>query len=302
MATLQGGNGVEPESSPGSEAVAKASATFGDPVTSQSGTTDHPYWSLPMHRTVPALLLLAALPLSAQETRFTPSMSPGNRLELSNINGPVVITQGNGRTAEIVVTKRVIKGDGSYVKAIMEEADGMIRVCTIYTNRDPDRKSCKGDNSNTSRRGDNYDEVEMRYEVRVPAGVLVEAENVNGTITATGLDAEASLSTVNGGVIFTGNSARELQTVNGKVQGTFLRPSWTGTLEVSSVNGGVELTFPASFDGELRGTTVNGGVSSDFPVTIEGKWGPKSFTAQIGRGGRRLNVETVNGGISLKKG
>jgi hypothetical protein len=47
---------------------------------------------------------------------------------------------------------------------------------------------------------------------------------------------------------------------------------------------------------------VNGGVSSDFPVTIEGKWGPKSFTAQIGRGGRRLNVETVNGGISLKKG
>ena len=62
------------------------------------------------------------------------------------------------------------------------------------------------------------------------------------------------------------------------------------------------LTFPANFDAELSGETVNGGVSSDFPVTIEGKWGPKSFTGQIGRGGRRLSVETVNGGITLKKG
>lgn len=37
-------------------------------------------------------------------------------------------------------------------------------------------------------------------------------------------------------------------------------------------------------------------------MTIEGKFGPKSFSGRIGKGGRKLAVETVNGGITLKKG
>jgi len=255
-----------------------------------------------MRRTALATLLLAAGPLAAQETRFTPSMSPGSRLELENINGAIVITQGSGRTAEVVVTKRVIKGDGSYVKAIMEEADGLVRICTIYTNKDPNRKSCKGENTNTSRRGEDYDQVEMRYEVRVPAGVIVDAENVNGSITATDLDQAASLESVNGAIIFSGSTARQLETVNGGIKARFGKADWDGTLEVSAVNGGIDLVFPATLNAEVRGETVNGGISSDFPITIDGKWGPKSFTGTIGQGGRRLTVETVNGGITLKKG
>lgn len=131
-------------------------------------------------------LVLAALPLAAQETRFTPTIPAGGRLLLDNINGPMVITQGSGQVAEVTVTKRVIKGDRSFIKAIMEQEGGVVRVCTIYTNRDPNRKSCKGDNSSDWRR-DGHAQVEMRYEVRVPVRVTVEAENVNGSIEATGL-------------------------------------------------------------------------------------------------------------------
>jgi hypothetical protein len=254
-----------------------------------------------MRRTVLAILLATALPLAAQETRFTPTISAGGTLALENINGPIIITQGTGRTAEIVVTKRVRRGDGSFVKAIMEENGGVVRICTIYTNRDPNRTTCKGQNSLDSRRDGNH-EVEMRYEVRVPAGVLVEAENVNGEITATGLEAEASLETVNGGIRFSGNSARRLETVNGGITATFARPSWTGTLEISAVNGGVDLTFPDNFNADISGEVVTGGIDSDFPMTVRGKWGPKSFSGKIGEGGRRMTVETVNGGISLKKG
>ncbi|MBK9548743.1 MAG: DUF4097 family beta strand repeat protein [Gemmatimonadetes bacterium] len=214
----------------------------------------------------------------------------------------MVITQGTGRTAEVIVTKRVIKGDGSYVKAIMEESGGKVRICTIYTNRDPNRKTCKGENSSPSRGRDNYDQVEMRYEVRVPAGVLVDAESVNGNITATGLEASAALQSVNGAIIFSGTTASHLETVNGGIKAKFSKADWDGTLKVSAVNGGVDLVFPTGLDADISGETVNGGISSDFPVTIEGKWGPKSFTGKIGRGGRRLSIETVNGGITLKKG
>lgn len=255
-----------------------------------------------MRRPFLAALFLAAAPLAAQETRFTPTIAAGGTLALENINGPMVITQGKGRTAEVIVTKRVIKGDGSYVKAIMEERGGRVRICTIYTNRDPNRKTCNGDNSSPSRGRDNYDQVEMRYEVRVPAGVTVEAASVNGAITATDLDEAASLETVNGTIEFTGTTARQLETVNGRIKATFDRADWDGTLKVSAVNGGIDLTFPAGLSTELSGETVNGGIKSDFPVTIDGKWGPKSFNGTIGRGGRQLKIETVNGGITLKKG
>lgn len=247
-----------------------------------------------------ALVLFGTPPLTGQETRFTKTLAPGARLAIENVNGPIVITQGSGRTAEIVVTKTVRKGDGSFVKAIMEESDGVVRVCTIYTNRDPNRTTCKGNNSITRSDGDH--QVEMAYEVRIPSGIRLDAESVNGGITATGLDADVSLETVNGAITFSGSTARHLSTVNGGVKATFTRPSWDGTLSVSAVNGGVELTLPPSFDAEVSGQTVSGGLNSDFPMTMQGKWGPKSFHGTIGRGGRKLSIETVNGGITLKKG
>ncbi len=252
-----------------------------------------------MRTALVTLLALAALPLAGQETRFTKTLAPGARLALENINGPITITQSSGRTAEIIVTKTVRKGDGAFVKAIMEESGGVVRVCTIYTNRDANRSTCKGNNSTSRQDGNN--QVEMRYDVRVPTGIILDAQSVNGGITAKGLDADVSLKTVNGAIVFEGSTAHHLSTVNGGVRATILRPTWQGTLEVSAVNGGVELTLPASFDGEVSGQTVSGGINSEFPITVEGKWGPKSFHATIGRGGRKLSIETVNGGITLKK-
>ena len=75
-----------------------------------------------------ALALTIAAPLGAQETRFTKQMSAGSTLEIENINGDVKVTQGSGRTAEIVVTKTVKRGDGNLVKAIMEERGGGVRA------------------------------------------------------------------------------------------------------------------------------------------------------------------------------
>jgi DUF4097 and DUF4098 domain-containing protein YvlB len=47
---------------------------------------------------------------------------------------------------------------------------------------------------------------------------------------------------------------------------------------------------------------VNGGIESDFPITVRGRWGPRSMTGTIGSGGRRLELETVNGAIQIRRG
>ncbi len=254
-----------------------------------------------MQRTLVALALFgAAAPLSAQQTRFTATMAAGDRLDIRNINGGVTVTQGSGRTAEVVITKTVKRGDGNLVKAIMEKDNGVVRVCTIYLQRDPNRTTCAGNNSTTS--GDDEKlEVEMRYEVRVPAGVEFDGNSVNGEITVRHLDTPATVTTVNGGITFDGVAAHELQTVNGSITATFSRANWSGRISLHTVNGGITLTLPADANLTLAGSTVNGGITSAFPVTMQGKWGPRKFRGTIGNGGRELEIETVNGGITIRK-
>jgi DUF4097 and DUF4098 domain-containing protein YvlB len=247
-------------------------------------------------------LLLAASPLAAQDYRFTKEMRAGDRLELQNINGAIDVTQGSGRTMTVEVTKTVKRGNGDLVKAIMEEGSGYVRVCTIYLNRNPNRSTCSGDNSNSTRRGDRL-EVNMHYTVRAPAGVTVDVETVNGAVMLRGIDTPASVETVNGTIDFDGVGAHHLETVNGKIRAAFSQANWNGTLDVSTVNGSVDLSLPGSLAAEIRGETVNGRIDvGDFEVTISGRWGPKSFHGTIGGGGGRvINIETVNGAITLRK-
>jgi DUF4097 and DUF4098 domain-containing protein YvlB len=249
-----------------------------------------------------ALLILAA-PLAAQDHRFTKELRAGERMEIENINGSVTVSQGTGRTALVEVTKVVKEGNGDLVKAVMEESQGVMRVCTIFLNRDPNRTTCRGENSNSSRNGRrNEFQVEMNYVVRVPAGVVVNVETVNGGVVLRGLDTPASVATVNGAIDFDAAGAHRLETVNGQIRARLSRADWTGSLDIETVNGSVDLTLPASFAAEVSGETVNGGVTSDFPITIEGRWGPKSFRGSInGGGGRTLNIETVNGAIRLRR-
>jgi DUF4097 and DUF4098 domain-containing protein YvlB len=249
-----------------------------------------------------ALTAIVAAPAAAQDYHFTRTLAAGDRLEISNINGNVDVTRAAGRVAEVTVTKTVKRGDGSLVKAIMEEGGSGMRVCTIYLYNNPDRSSCDGDNGgNHSSHGRDNAEVEMHYVVHVPVGARLDVDDVNGSVTVTGAGEDSKIETVNGDVTFDGGGASSLATVNGKVIGTFSRAAWEGTMKVETVNGSVELTFPAEFSAELSGETVNGSVRSDFPITIDKGWGPKSFKGRIGAGGHMLTIETVNGEIVLRK-
>jgi DUF4097 and DUF4098 domain-containing protein YvlB len=248
-------------------------------------------------------LAAMAMPAGAQDYRFTKEMRAGDRLAVENINGQISVTQGTGRTMTVEVTKTVKAGNGDLVKAIMEESGGVVRVCTIYLNRDPNRSTCRGDNSNGSRNGRERLEVDMRYTVTVPAGVALDVESVNGGVTVRGVDTPGSVETVNGNIEFDGVGAHSLETVNGRIHANFTRPDWTGTVSLETVNGAVQLTLPTNVAAEIRGETVNGSIDvGNFQVTVSGRWGPKEFRGTLGGGGNRvINIETVNGSITLRQ-
>jgi hypothetical protein len=240
---------------------------------------------------------------SSGDYRFTPALHVGQRLDLSNIDGDITVTQGRSAAAEIVVHKIVRRGNGDLVKAVMEETSSGVRVCAVYLNRAGDDDGCNG------RHRDHDDgwreplDVEMRFEVRVPSGVELGVNTVDGAVNARGIDTPTTIRTVDGDITFDGVAPDGLNTVDGKISATITNARWDHDVTLRSVDGDVDVTLPAGLGIAITGETVDGDVHADFPVTLAGKWGPRSFRATMGDGGsRELRIHTVDGSIRLHRG
>ncbi len=232
---------------------------------------------------------------------FRPALRSGQRLSVSNIDGKVTITQGQGMTAEIVAEKVVRRGDGNLVKAVLEETPSGYRICTVYLNRSDEDRGCEDHNHNDNGRWRDPLDADMNYEVRLPAGVALTVNTVDGSVDARGVDTPASIRSVDGSINYVGVAPEGLNTVDGSITATITNSAWDHALSVRSVDGSIELTLPASLNARVSGRTVDGSIDSDFPVTVLGTWGPHSFEGNIGSGhGASLEISTVDGGIRLR--
>ena len=137
--------------------------------------------------------------------------------------------------------------------------------------------------------------------MQVPAGVKFVGRTVNGSVSTERLGSDADVSTVNGDVRVVAAGIVRASTVNGSVDVSMGKADWTGAVELSTVNGSIRASLPANFSAVVNGKTVNGSIESEFPLTVQGKFGPRNIHGTIGAGGRTLDLETVNGSITLAK-
>ena len=95
------------------------------------------------------------------------------------------MTQGRGLSAEIVAHKIVRKGNGDLVKAVLDETADGYRVCTVYLDDARDNSGCNRRNNdhNNSRNGWHEPlDVDMPFDIRLPAGVALTINIVDGRI------------------------------------------------------------------------------------------------------------------------
>jgi hypothetical protein len=150
----------------------------------------------------------------------------------------------------------------------------------------------------------------------VPRTLDLEVKNVNaGRIEITGVHGRIEVANVNDAVALTDVAGTvDAATVNGPLTVSFARLP-EGDLAFTSVNGEVDLAFPRGFGAELRARTLNGEVLTDFdyetlaprPVATrdeQQEHGPRQRfeggAIRIGRGGPRLDCQTVNGDILIR--
>jgi hypothetical protein len=224
----------------------------------------------------------------------------GKTIEIKGVNGSVKATATNGSEVVVTAVKQSRKSDLSSVTIEVVKSAAGITICAVYPSKGKQANSCGAGDAGHMSTEDN--DVSVNFTVQVPAGVKFSGHTVNGSVSTERLGSDAEVSTVNGDVRVVAAGIVRASTVNGQIDVSMGKADWSGTVELSTVNGSIRATLPASFSAVVNGSTVNGNIESEFPLTVQGKFGPRNVHGTIGSGGRTLDLETVNGSITIAKG
>jgi hypothetical protein len=234
------------------------------------------------------------------EWRWHGALGAGRVIEIKGVNGSVEAEPSSGGEVEVVATKRARRSDPDDVRIeVVQHGDG-VTICAVYPNvirQEPN--TCEpGDNGHMNVR-DN--DTNVNFVVRVPAGVRFTGHTVNGKVEADNMTADVEATTVNGSINVSTTGLARAQTVNGSITAVMGRADWSQELEFNTVNGGIDLSFPAGLSTEVEAKTLNGEITSDFPLTVTGRFSKRHLSGTIGSGGRELRLETVNGSVQIRR-
>ena len=157
--------------------------------------------------------------------------------------------------------------------------------------------------------------------VTVPVHTSLSLKSVNdGNIVVTGVDGELDIDNINGDVTLKNVSGSVVaHALNGKVVATFNRVDPQKNMAFSSLNGDIDVTFPADLKANVNMRTDNGEVYSDFDVQLVanapqpvvednrnqgGKYKvkvDKTVRGKINGGGPEIQFKDFNGNIYIRK-
>jgi DUF4097 and DUF4098 domain-containing protein YvlB len=212
---------------------------------------------------------------------------PGGRLQIENTNGRIEALPAAGSQVEIRAERIAKASTDEAARELLKQSElhedvsaAQIRIQTKMPRQRFSRQS-----------------LEVRYHVRVPKGLSVDFETVNGGVRLENLEGQIAASTTDGGVTGTGLSGTvKATTTNGGVE--IEMATVTGDLELETTNGGIRLQLPGSIKANLDARCVNGGISvSGFDV--QGEQSRRRVSGTINGGGPRISAETTNGGIRI---
>lgn len=130
----------------------------------------------------------------------------------------------------------------------------------------------------------------------------VDARAVNRSVTVENVVDDVSIETTNGNIAMRGIRSGSVQagTVNGAVtyEGV-IRDG--GRYAFMTHNGDISVTVPRASNVTVSAASYLGAFQSDFPVQLTGTSGEQHYTFTLGAGSARLNLESFNGNIHLRR-
>lgn len=241
-----------------------------------------------------AVALLATGSLFAsvtEEETFTYQLDDGGRFSVSNVNGSITVTGGDGNSVEIIATR----------KASNQKELDKIEIEITHSASEIVVETELGKSGSWYSRGSNNSSV--KYKIIVPAGTNLDSvETVNGEVVISGVWGEVVAETVNGDLDVSGLAGDvKLATVNGSIDASFDKLEGQQRVKAETVNGRITIKLPDNADVKVSADTLNGGINaSDFDLETARGFVGSDLNGNIGNGSARLNVDTVNGSIKIR--
>lgn len=235
------------------------------------------------------------------------------KLTIENVNGKITVEQWDKDVVKIEAVKTAKSSSDESAKKALQDT----KVEFTVEDKDIDvtvKHPQSGSFFSFSWLCGTSSSVEVSFRVWAPAGSRLSLSSVNGDVLVSvkGADVEAetvngsvtvrdsslvTISTVNGSIDFDSDNLVNVESVNGQITGTVRaeKPK-NGTVEV--VNGTIVVKLPAGSNFSVTTETVNGSIESDFPEVTGSR---REKSGEIGAGGDKLSIETVNGSIEIRK-
>ena len=222
-----------------------------------------------------------------EEFHHTYTLAADGRVNLQNINGAVHITAWDQNEVKVDAVKRA-------------DNDRELKNTEIRINASANSISIETHYAKEDDWGGHHDFASVEYTLMVPRRAkLDEVKLVNGSLDMDGVQGEVRASCVNGPLSAKqlGGNAK-LNTVNGPLEAKFERAA--GEVELSSVNGSIDLTLPSDAKASIEANTVSGGIDNNFGLhTDDHRFVGHSLRGELGGGGAEIRLNNVNGAIDI---
>jgi len=243
----------------------------------------------------------AAGSLATGETwTYRAPVAPGQWVWIRDRSGSVTVEPTSGDSLEVSAVKRFGHSDPGTVRIVAAPGSDGITICALWGRGDRDNRCGPGEAYH--QRHVSHNDVRVNFTVRLPRGVAIGATTVSGAVRVVGASAPVVAGTVSGDVqAETARGPVNAYSVNGSVRASMRGFADTGEVKVMTVNGAVTVELPARIDAAVDANTVNGTIESDFPLTVGNKFLAHHAAGTLGTGGRRIELNSVNGSIRLKR-
>lgn len=252
-----------------------------------------------------AFLGAAAGSVTAQDDSFEwkGRMDAGAVFRVKGVSADIRAGLADGNQAEVVATKHGHRRDFDDVDFEVYQDGEDVTVCAIYRDRRDRWTSCEPGGWD-NRDLDDID-VAVDFTVRVPAGVKFVGSTISGDVQAEGLESDVVATTISGRVTVSTSGIAEASTVSGSIRASLGRADWEGDLRFKTVSGSITVALPAGLNTEVDFESLSGDLDSEFPITVRSsghRWIGGRIRGTIGAGGRHLDLKTVSGDVSLRRG